>query len=313
MKISFFRSGFLVTIICLCFGGGLWGCVDSQQVKKTLKNDRIYEESSSAARAAFAQNRIKEAINFYTLALKRARAIDQSEAIGNAAYNLAACVLHIKQYDRAQTLLEEANHEFYQSNSSLPDVLLLQARTAYLVGNTQAANSFIYQIKTNPKLKTTADHMAQASILEGQMACDRNDWSSATELLSKAQGYSELNDDSFLQAQLASLTGRIDLGINDLNAAVNAFERQADLLRRSGKYRSLSSALAQIGHVHSALNEHSLAADYLYRAARIAAAWGDTTFAKEWTNEALIAANKAGDSIIARLAESLLSEITNDR
>ena len=99
MRITCFRSGFWVTIICFCLLGAFWGCTGSQQRKKTVKNDRIYEESSAAARAAFAQNRIKEAISFYTLSLKRARAMDQSELIGDAAYNLAACVLHIKQYD----------------------------------------------------------------------------------------------------------------------------------------------------------------------------------------------------------------------
>ncbi len=145
------------------------------------------------------------------------------------------------------------------------------------------------------------------------MACDRNDWSSATGLLSKAQDYSKLNTDSFLQAQLASLTGRIALGTKDLNTAVNAFEKQADLLRRSGKYNALSSVLAQVGHVYLALNKNGLAADRLYRSARLAAAWGDTTFARKWANEALNAANKAGNIIISRLAESLLSEITNDK
>jgi len=312
MTITCFRSGFLVTIICLGVLGTLCGCANSQR-KRIDKTDRIYSESSSAARAAFAQERVDEAVSFYTLALKRARAMDQSEAIGNAAYNLAACVLRLKQYDRAQALLAEANHEFLQSNIPLADVSLLQARTAYLAGDAQAAGIFIHQIKTNPKLKPSAEHMVEAFILDGQMACDRNDWSSAADLLNKAQGYSKLNVDSLLQAQFSSLTGCIALGRRDFKAAVNAFEQQADLLRRSGQYRALSSVLAQAGEVYSVLNEHDLAADRLYRAARIAAEWSDTASAMELAKEALNAANKAEDSTIVRLAESLLFEISNDR
>ena len=312
MTITRFRSGFLVTIIFLWVLGSLCGCAISQR-KKIVKADRIYSESSSAARAAFALERVDEAASFYTLALKRARAMDQSEDIGNAAYNLAACMLRLKQYDRARALLAEARYELLQSNFPLADVSLLQARTAYLAGDAQAASIFIHQIQTNPTLKPSDEYMVQAIMLEGEMACDRNDWNSAADLLNKAEGYLKLNVDSLLQAQLASLTGRVALGRRDFKAAVNAFERQAELLSRSGQYRALSSVLARAGEVHSVLDEHDLAADRLFRAARIAAAWGDKPSAMELCKKALNAANKADDSTIARLAESLLSEIFNDR
>lgn len=312
MTITRFRSGFLVTIIFLWVLGILCGCAISQR-QKIEKTDCIYSESSSAARAAFAQERVDEAVSFYTLALKRARAMDESEAIGNAAYNLAACLLRLKQYDRAQALLAESRHELLQNNFPLADVSLLQAKTAYLAGDAHAASVFIHQIQTNPTLKPSDEHMAQAIMLEGEMACDRNDWSTAADLLNKAECYLKLNVDSLLQAQLASLTGRVALGRRDFKAAVNAFERQADLLRRSGQYRALSPVLAQAGEVHSVLNEHDLAADRFFRAARIAAAWGDKPSAMELGKEALNAAKKAEDSTVARLAESLLSEIYNDR
>lgn len=310
MKLTRLGAGFLFTILFLSVSGGIYGCGDLQR-EKTVKSDRIFAESSTAARAAFAQDRIDEAVSFYTRALNRARAMDQSGAIGNAAYNLAACMLRLKQYDRAQALLAEAGHELVRSDLPLADVLLLQARTAYLAGDAQGSSIFVHQLQTDSRSKPSPEHMAQAVMLEGQMACDLHDWSSASDLLNQARDDPLLSADILLQSQLASLAGRIALGKGDLKAAVKALERQAGLLRHAGHYRALSPVLAQAGEAYLVLNEHDLAADRLYRAARIAAAWGDTASARKLATAALHAGSKAEDSAIVRLAESLLSEITN--
>jgi tetratricopeptide (TPR) repeat protein len=310
MKPTRLGTGFLFTIFFLSVSGGMYGCVDSQR-GKIVKNDRIFAEASSAARDAFAQDRTAEAVSLYILALNRARAMDQSEAIGNAAYNLAACLLRLKQYDRARALLAEARHELVRRDLPLADVLLLQARAACLAGDVQGASLFVHQVQTGSQSKPSSEHMAQAVMLEGRMACDRQDWSRAADLLNQARDYPLLGADTLLQAQFASLAGRIALGEGDFKAAVKALERQAGLLRHAGRYRALSPVLAQAGEAYSVLNEHDLAADRLYRAARIAAAWGDTAAAEKFATAALHAGSKAGDSAIPRLAKALLAEITH--
>jgi hypothetical protein len=70
----------------------------------------------------------------------------------------------------------------------------------------------------------------------------------------------------------------------------------------------VSAALAKAGETYLALNKHYLAADCFYRAARNAAAWDNNAKAKEWALAALSAARETDDSIVAHLAESLLSE-----
>ncbi len=302
------RLSFLLANLSLGVLGCMCGCAGSPRAK-FFHGDRTYTETTIAARTAFEQNRIEEAAHFYTLAMKRARALDRPPAIGDAAYNLAACRLCLKQYDRAQILLAEAAFELARSGSSLADVLLLQARAAYLADDFQAAGVFLHQLRTNPQSKPVAAHLAQAVILEGQMACDHLDWSSAADLLGQARDYLGPEADTSLQAQCAALSGRLAMGREDLRTAAKAFERQADLLRHAGRYRVLGTALARAGKAYSTLNEHAPAADRFYRAARNAAAWGDTASAKKWALAAVEAAQKADDTVIAGLAASLLDDL----
>ena len=309
MTLAHIRPSSLLLILCLGALAVPFGCANPPSAKP-VKGDRVLNEATFAAQTAFQQDRPDEAATFYTLALKRARALDQPSAIGQAAYNLAACLLRLHKYDRARALLAEASYELARDGSPLADVLLLQARAAHLAGDAQAAGIFLHQLRTNSNSKPSAEHSAQAVILEGQMACDRNDWKGARDLLRHARDVLGPNPDPLLRVQLAALDGRLAIGTHDLRAAADAFDRQADLLRYAGQYHALSAVLAQAGDAHAALNEHALAADRFYRAARTAAAWNETKSAKKWALAALTAARQADDAVIVSLAESLLSEFT---
>ena len=307
MTLVHIRSSSL--LFCLCLGALAipFGCAGSQSAKPA-KSDRTLEEATVAARAEFEQDRIDQAATFYTLALERARALDRPLAIGDTAYNLAACLLRLHQYDRAKALLAEAGHELARVDAPLADVLLLQARAAQLAGDTPAAEMFMHQLRTDPRSKPSVAHLGQAVILEGRMACARSDWDGATKLLRQTRDILGPDADTLLQAQLVALTGRIAMGTNDFRTAAEAFDRQADLLSHARQYRALSSVLAQAGDAYAASKEHGLAADRLYRAARSAATWGQIESAKKWAVAALAAAHQAEDDAIVYLIESLLSE-----
>ncbi len=312
MTLIQFRPSFLIKILCLGVLECICGCAGSPPAK-LIHGDRTFAQATIAAHTAFQQDRIDEAATLYKLALKRAHALDQPSAIGDAAYNLAACMLRLRKYNRARTLLIEAGHELARGDSPLADILLLQARAAHLAGDVHAADVFIHKLRTDPKSEPLAEHLGQAFILEGHIACERNDWSSAAELLEQARDYLQPDAEASLQAHEAGLAGRIASGTRDHHAAAEAFEKQAELLRRAGHYRAISPAIAKAGEAYLALNEHNLAADFFYRAARNAAAWDDNVRAKEWALVALSAARDTDDTIIARLVESLLSELTIDQ
>ncbi|MHC4536462.1 MAG: tetratricopeptide repeat protein [Planctomycetota bacterium] len=286
MTIIKIRSGFLIIIFCLAVLEGICGCAGSPPAKP-IHEDRTFVETTITAHTAFQQGRINEAATLYQLALKRAHALDQPSAIGNAAYNLAACMLRLRKYDRARTLLTEARHELARVDSPLADILLLEARAAYLAGDIDAAGVFIHQLRTDPESEPVSEHLAQAFILEGHIACERRDWSIATELLEQVRDHLQPDPEASLQAHEAGLAGRIAAGKQDHHTAVEAFNKQAELLRHAGHYPAISPAIAKAGEAYLALGKNELAADYFYRAARNAAAWDDNARAKEWALAAL--------------------------
>ncbi len=137
------RPNALLAILCLGTLAVPFGCASSPPAQP-VRDDRVLDEASIAARAAFQQDRIDEAAKFYTLALNRARALDLPSAIGDAAYNLGACLLRQHKYKRAQALLAEARHELARADVPLADVILLQARAARQDGDAPAAESLFF-------------------------------------------------------------------------------------------------------------------------------------------------------------------------
>ena len=100
------RPALLTILLCLVAGLGP-GCTASK-IKKPVTGDRVYTEYSAAARTAYSQGRLDEAVNYYTLAHQRARRTARPKAIANSALNLAACLIELQQYDRARPFLTEA-------------------------------------------------------------------------------------------------------------------------------------------------------------------------------------------------------------
>ena len=61
---------------------------------------------------------------------RRARLMDDSHAIADAAYNLAACLTDLGQYQSARAYLLEAKAEGRRAGGRITDVLLLEAMVA---------------------------------------------------------------------------------------------------------------------------------------------------------------------------------------
>ena len=99
MTLKQFRLSFLIKILCLGVLASIYGCAGSPPVKQ-VQGDRTFTETTIAAHTAFQQGRTDEAAALYKLALKRAYALEQPSAIGDAAYNLAACMLRLRKYER---------------------------------------------------------------------------------------------------------------------------------------------------------------------------------------------------------------------
>ena len=303
------RHNRLSAAVRLAVVAALAGCAGTPPAKRP-GGDRALVEATLDAQAAFKEGRIEQAEALFKRALVRARALDQSLAIGNAAYNRAACLLRLRRYALARTLLAEARYELARADVPLADVLLLQARAAHLAGDAKAASLHVQQLRADGASRPAPRHRVQAALLEGRMACDRGDWPAASASLRRSRAAMKLQADAPLQAHVAELTGRIAMGTGKVRAAAEAFDRQSHLLRRAGWRRALAASLAQAGSAYAAMDEHKPAADRLYRAARSAAAWGEAVSAEKWARAALTAARQAGDPTMVRLVDSLLAELT---
>jgi hypothetical protein len=70
------------------------------------------------------------AVSRYLQALRRAWELDDSEGIANTAFNLAACLAAMREYEPARRALAEARAELRRSGQSEVDAWLLEAKIA---------------------------------------------------------------------------------------------------------------------------------------------------------------------------------------
>ncbi|WP_041273238.1 outer membrane protein assembly factor BamD [Desulforapulum autotrophicum] len=295
---------FLAVLLCIAAGLGP-GCAGPKMNKPAVE-DSTYTQYYTGARNAFSQGRLEEAVDYYTLARKRALKTARSDAIANSAVSLAACLIGLGQYDRARPLLTEACLELVRQGLPIADVLLLRAKADYLAGNLADAQGALYQLKTDKRSRPTAGHMIQADFIAGRIACDRQDWCAATAMIEKIQACPTLPTDKLLQARLASLKGHLAMGKSIHGTAARMFEQQVDLLRESRQFRALGPALARAADAHIADNQFDLGADRFYQAARMAEEWGDVNGARRLAQRALDAAVKADNPDIELLSRSIL-------
>lgn len=102
--------------------------------EKPVDVDRPLARESRKGVEAFHFGYDDEAVTHYRTALQRAWEIDDSQAIGNTAYNLAACWAAMQQLEPARQALAEARAELRRSGQSEVDAWMLEAKIARAQG-----------------------------------------------------------------------------------------------------------------------------------------------------------------------------------
>jgi tetratricopeptide (TPR) repeat protein len=270
--------------------------------------------ATSAARVAYERGLVREAAGLYERALTRARAMDDSAQIANAAYNAATCFTSLAQYDRASELLAEAKNETRRSGGRAADVLLMQARVAWLQGRTTDALSIADEVLATVPPAHPSERV-QAHCLKGRIACDAGDQGTASAELAQARkdaaDTTDTTDaaDPIAQARLAELTGRVELLQGRSAQAASEFDHEASLLREGHLYADMTQALGRAAAAHKDASQPQLAADRFYRAARSAYAQGDRPEALRLIKAASETAEAAADASLLRMIRSLSREI----
>ncbi len=298
-------------VFCLCgfvFYLMLTGCVKPAP-ETAVEIDSEYSRSMTAGRLAFDQGLIEQATRFYQQALRRARAIDSAPQIGDAAYNLAACWIHLNQLEIARDLLDEAETEISSIHGNIADIKLVAAKVAWLQGNSEEALMLADQVLSSPGSYPADNLRLQVYLLRGQIACDNDDAALALQELQKAKNITSLVSAPSLQADISALAGRIHLIKSEPVMAAKEFDSEARLLRQAKRYPEMAHALQNAAEVYLSAGNYSLAADRFFRAARSTFAQGQNSAAMKLGHLALSAADKAEDQSVKIRVRALMDEI----
>lgn len=263
----------------------------------------------SAGRAAFRQGSVEQAATLYRQALMRARAMDNALAIGDAAYNLAACRVRQGKYEEARALLAEAKEEISSIHGNLADILLVEAKVARLQGKPDEALALAEQVLSSRGSHPTDRHRLQVHVLRGLISCEYGDIGHAEPELKQAVAYANGVSSPALRAEVSGLAGRIYLLQEQPGKAAKEFDHQALLLKQAALYREMVKALRSAGEAYMSSGSGKLAADRFYRAARSTFALGDRVEAVNLGKMAISAAKEAADEKALVRVRTLLGEI----
>lgn len=256
----------LFLAFCLCgfvFYLMLTGCVKPAP-ETAVEIDSEYSRSMTAGRLAYDQGLIEQAARFYQQALRRARAIDSAPQIGDAAYNLAACWIHLNQLEKARDLLDEAKTEITSIHGNIADIQLVEAKVARLQGKSEEALMLADQVLSSPESYPTDNLRLQVYLLRGQIACDKDDAALALQELQKAKYTARLVSDPPLQADISALAGRIHLIKNEPVKAAKEFDNETRLLQQAKRYPEMAHALQNAAEAYLSAGDYSLAADRFF-------------------------------------------------
>jgi len=289
------RTVFAIGLIALSIAG----CSESKPVVKPVDAD--LDLYNNTARLEFAGGSPTLAAAAYTKALNRARVIDDSASISTAAYNLAVAKAAMADYSSALISLDEADHETLRSGGNLADSLLVRSRVLLEMKRYSDSAAVASSVVSREGSKPDDNQKLQAWVVQGLAACAMKDVAAANHALSEARA---IKTDPIGESAVLGLAGEVDLLSNNLAAAVEDFDKQAELARSAKLYRDMAKALAKSGRAAMAAGKPAVAADRLYRAARAATGRGEAN-AVALQAEALSAAQAAGDAELVKLIESL--------
>lgn len=246
----------------------LAGCATSSpehEVPHRIDTDPMIVQLSTTARQARDEGELSQAIVLYRRGLDRARAMDNSQEIGNAAYNLAACLVELEDWGEAGKLLGEAEREMRRSGGDPATALLLAIEVARRSGKAGQAEAAIDRLEQGT---LSSDVRGRAYVLRALLACDRGDTGRAEGYLGRAHSYLGKEPDPGLAAAMSEAAGRIAVLTEQWASAAKAYDREAAWRQRAVRLPEMALALEKAGQNHLKAGHADAAADRFYRSAR---------------------------------------------
>jgi tetratricopeptide (TPR) repeat protein len=304
------KRAMLAGVVMIMMASGCATAPKEPEVPDLRDNDPMIVQLSATARKAFDTGDIPTSVVLYRRALDRARAMDNPSEIGRNAYNLAAGLIALEEWDEVTGLLAEAERETIRAGGDAGPILLLAAEAQMMREEWSAAEVVIDRLEALPVNDVTRGH---AYVLRARIAAERKDAGRAEGFLQRARGHLGKQKDAGLAAAVSEVAAEIALLKGAWSDAAAAYDRQAAWLQRAGRAREMAEALERAGRNYLVAGEGKLAADRFYRSARSLMAQGHYLDALRVVEQAVQAAPPDGaDDVgeaIARLFEDIRREV----
>jgi len=290
----------LVCLFCAIFLVGGVGCSSAPTEQSRSEGDEEFERTNRAARMAFDNGRLQQAVGLYNQALERAYVLDDLNAIVDAQYNLAVCLTGLNSYVEALERVNQSKAELARTNQSIPaDILLLEATIGYRMGKLEDAWQLTDKILLDPSGLSEAVQ-SKTHFLRGLIA---GEWDDINQLRNEIASLGKPSTVG-LRADREELVGRLAMAESNWNEAIEAFDSTAELRRDDFDYSEMVNALALAAWVCEQAGKLSEASKRYLRAGRSAARQGENRDALNWLNRAEKLAGEAGDEPTAKQARS---------
>ena len=297
------RSHTVCCLACLFFViflvGGV-GCSSSPTVQDHSGVDEEFERMNRAARMAFDNGKLQQAVGLYNQALERAYVLDDLNAIVDSQYNLAVCLTGLRSYVEALERVNQSKTELARSNRSIPaDILLIEATIVYRLGQLDDAWQVTDMILLDTSRLSEAIE-SKTHFLRGLIAAE---WDDIHQLRNEIASLGEPSTVG-LRADREELVGRLAMAEGNWNEAIEAFDSTAEFRRDDFDYSEMVNALALAAWACERAEKLSAASKRYLRAGRSAARQGQNRDALNWLNRAEKLAGEASDEPTAKQARS---------
>jgi len=305
-----FNSKSGVKSMAMALAAVLWllaaqGCGSSRVVPKVPGGDENLARLNRAARIAYDNGQLEQAANLYQRALDRAYLSDDRQAIVDAHYNLAVCLLGLRSYDRALASIHEAQRELTRADQSISgDILLLEATILFRSAEPDEAWRITDRILSASE-RPPAAVVNKAHYVRGLISDQRGD----TAQLGREFNALEKSAGPNVPADREELAGRLAMAEGHWTAAIEAFDRTAGLRRETLDYAEMAQALALAADACHRAGKPAAAATRFFRAGRSAAQQGNHPDAIKWLSSAARIAGQAGDEPLKQEIRSYLKSI----
>jgi tetratricopeptide (TPR) repeat protein len=291
-----------ITLLWLVTAGG---CGSSQVAAPRPGYDENLARLNRSARIAYDNGQLEQAANLYRQALDRAYMRDDRDAIVDARYNLAVCMLGLRSYDTALVVLRQAKSELARDRHPISaDILLLEATILYRADQSDEAWQITDRILTEfdpaPAMVKNKTHY-----LRGVISAQRGE----TARLGREINALPKSSDPGFQADRQELTGRLAMAEGRWDEAIEAFDDVVRLRREKLDYAEMAQALALGADACHKAGKHSAAATRYFRAGRSAAQQGNGQDAKMWLSSAARSAEQAGDEVLKQEIRTYLETV----